>query len=261
MSEIWEEHKQFLLGLGAAFIVFLIASGMIGSKYLDASEQIGGKSRKLVSNLAKIPDAARAIPKLKRVKEGMEDEISGLTTRLQVSRGDEFVLPRGSRDADIRYNRVAQRVREEVVDQAATLDIIVDRSLGLPEFSPSSRSEIVGYLAGLAVVEKVCLVAIEEEVDSIAPIRILSGTVSRFDRGESFLEKVTIEMRLTGVSDAVLSVIARLQKGDSYVPMGESSLVLNDDERGLVTADLVLYAVVVNPTRPVSLSKKKRRRS
>lgn len=259
-SEIWDEHKKFILGLGAAALVFMIANGVLGSMYYDAADDAEGRGKKLKTRLASIPDPATgAIAKVRKQKEDLEQRLEAARKRIETVRGEDFELPASRSDADLRYNAVAQGVREEVVDVAATLDIVIDPTLGLPEFTPASRGEINGYLAGLSVVDQICRLSIDEGVDAVAPIRIVPGTVTRFDRGESFLEKVHVEMQLTGSADAVASVIKKIQMSDPVIPLGESSLRLNEGGT-TVSADLLLYAVVVHPDRPVDSSRSRGRR-
>jgi hypothetical protein len=261
MAEIWEEHKVFLMGLGAAVVVFFVTSGILGSAYFDAADDVEAKGDRLITTLASIPDPARgALREIETIKKELAKTVEENARRVELRPGESFSLPPSGRDADLRFNALVQKLREELVDASAPLDVTVDPGLGLPESTPTSRQEIEGYTVGLQVVERVCRIAVEEGALSIAPIRILPRSVSRFGRGERFVEKIEVEARVTGFAESIVALLGRLQHGEDYVPLGASSLNRARDGSGLVTADLLLYGTRIHPDRPAVAADPRRRR-
>jgi hypothetical protein len=255
LSELFEENKKFILGVAGAAVVFFIADRIVS----DDAEATTRKADAIVRDLQResYPVAADT-QKAARLKKELEARLAESTKRLAYAPDEGFDVAPSARDADLQYNALFRRVREEVVDGAAAYDIDVDPTLGLPEVSPSQPDEISRYANALDVVRRVSLLAIDAGVRSIGPITVSKGSIGRFRSSESFLEELEITVRITGGMSSVGEVVEALSRPDSLVPIQSATLSLESEKRGPATgvsAELRLTALHVSPDKPLDAGK------
>ena len=251
LGELFEENKKFILGVAGAAVAFVIALRIVSDDAQATMKKADGIVRELKRDA--YPTNADT-QKAARVKKDLEARLAETAKRLAYVPDEGFDIPLSARDADLQYNALFRRVREEVVDGAAALDIDVDPTLGLPEVSPSKPEEITRYANALDVVRRVGLAAIDAGVRSIGPISVSKASIARFRASESFLEELEIAVRVSGSMESVGALVETLSRPESYLPLGGATLSLEPTKRGPstgVVADLRFAVAHVSPDRPI----------
>jgi hypothetical protein len=251
LGELFEEHKKFILGVAAATVAFFIVDRLVS----DDAEATTRKADGIVRDLQRDAFPSNAdTQSASRLKKELETRLAETAKRLAYAPSEGFDIPASARDADLQYNALFRRVRDEVVDGAAGVDIDVDPTLGLPEVSPSRPDEIARYANALDVVRRVGLVAIETGVRSIGPISVSKASISRFRSSESFVEELEVSVRVSGSMQSVGELVEAVSRKDAYLPIGSATLSLEQSKRGPATgvvADIRFTVLHITPERPI----------
>jgi len=253
LGELFEEHKKFILGVAGAAVAFFVVDRIVAD---DAASTMR-KADAIVRDLRRDEFPTNAdTQKVAKLKKDLEARLDETAKRIAYVPAEGFDVAPGARDADLQYNALFRRVRDEVVEGAASLDIDVDPTLGLPEVSPSRPDEISRYANALDVVRRVGLLAIDAGVRSIGPISVSKASVSRFRASEAFAETLEISVRVAGSAESVGSLVESVSRPDSYVSIGAATIALEGGKRGPangVVADLRFDVLHVTKEKPIQV--------
>lgn len=228
-DEYWQENKRFVGLVFAAFVVFLIARGVISSTLGGdvkaqtlALSKAEGKLKTAMYN-AQDRDAAKA----------QNDELRALVGAL--AEEVEFV-PRpgfdleGARSASSRYHSTLAKVREELLPRAGRANMALDGDLGQPELSPTRSEEIARYLEGLDLVDRIAQLAIETRVAGVDDLVVSLDPALRSKDGVGDLERTRVRAKLDGSGDRLLEFLRRSLRPE-LVPGGQPFVIEHIDMR------------------------------
>jgi len=250
LGEIFEEHKKFILGVAVAAVAFLVVDKIVA----DDAEATTRRADAIVRDLRRDEYPARSdLDRAAKTKRDLEARLDAAARKLAYAPAEGFEIPASARDADLQYNALFRRVREEVVDGAASLDIDVDPTLGLPEISPSRPEEISRYACALDLVRRVGLAAIDAGARSVRPISVSKASIAKFRASESFLEELAVSVRVTGSAESIGLLVETLSRPETFVAISSATISLEAKRRGpsAVVADLELVALHMSPDRPI----------
>jgi hypothetical protein len=151
LSDIWQEHKNWILGILAGVVLFFVGSSLISSQFDLSTAQ--AQARRATAQVtrgeffqAKDQTAARR-------------SVSAIEERLDALRALSYFVPRkeylleGKGDYSTHYlatsSDASQRMRRAM--NTANVDLLAN-NLGLPASSPTQRGEVQRYLLGLDLV-------------------------------------------------------------------------------------------------------------
>lgn len=253
LNDLWQGNKRFILGIGCALVLLLIAEGIIGSVW-----DVGTKSRTVASLSGKL--RREEAPKQSELAD-VEGDNMVLSERLEELYGqmtfetaDKYVLPEHETSPDLLFNTIRSAARDELVDVAARRNIRVDASLGLPEFTPSGREAIQRALAGLNIVEQVVTAAIVAGVRGVPEIEIIDRKGSRRKKNESFVDPLQVKFRIEGSTSAVAELVQTLVRGDGqFLCVEEAELYVDPrDPFASTSAKLTVSGLAIDSEATVS---------
>lgn len=220
----WQENRNFVLGVGAGLLAFLVGRAVIGRTVgaeLRSSERQVLRARSKLNKLADESFSPEAV-------DGIEDDNRALAAALAELRPKVDFEPRADyagedgRVTPARFLGAAARLREELVPAAGRANVALDETLGLPEPSPTREDELARHLAALDQIEQLVRIAIEERVDEVKRLRVRLDPGLR-GRGTGRIERTRIDARLVGNNLSLIETLRRLQS-EPRMP-GEQVLV------------------------------------
>lgn len=261
LNDVWQSHKRFILGVGAALVVVLIAKVAIRSTW-DV-ESVVRAARAANSNIGRteVPDAAD-LSRIEGESAGYEERMQQLYGRLAYQVVEKYRLPQGgSASPDLMYNDIREKATEELVDVARRYNIYVDPSLGLPPLTPPGREAIQRTLYGLAMVERVVLTAILAQdqqglplqVSAFDKIEILKPRVSR-KKEAAFVDELAVRFEITGSTAALALLIDQLvRQTDPYLAVDDFEIDRDEDRTfGLTRMKITLAGLSITPEATVT---------
>ncbi len=246
LNDLWQGNKKFILSVGAGFVLVLIVKAIIGSVWGSASlsqdvRTLGAKIRK-----AEAPKS-RQLTELQTACTALDEGLEHLYARLKFETEDEYLLPKGGRSPDLTYNEIRSRARDELVEAAGRRNILIEESLGLPEFTPSGREAIQRCLRGLNVVEQVVQEGIIAGVRAIPEIEIIENK-GRRKKSDSFIDPLRVRFKVEGSTASVAELVKGLVRNDGRFLAIEDAKIEVDTKRafGLTTLQLTVAALTID---------------
>ena len=162
MSDIWQEHRKFIVNLMVGGLVFLIAylviDGIYGSDTANYRNRIRRHKRAQV-NMVQASD----LREIRAERKRQMNEFNRMRAIVQRIPDAGYSLEQGKQSPDLHYSRQVDLLRRDVLELCALKNIQVDQNLGLPAKFPTSRIEKDWYLRGLDVMRQVLLLALEAD--------------------------------------------------------------------------------------------------
>lgn len=210
-NDYWQENKRFVMTVAGGCLVFLVAELMIGSFIGDdlAAKQgeIGRTRRDLQKARYGPSDLAEARSENEQLKSASEVLLSAAAF---VPRPEFRLDPEAGTPTNQYFARV-EAVREALLRDAGRANVRLQDDLGLPALAPTREEEIVRYLEGLDLVERVCAIAIEEGVPRIDKIELRLDPSLFSTKPTTDIEKTLVKLRMTGPSAPLARLIVATQ--------------------------------------------------
>jgi hypothetical protein len=214
-SAYWQENKRFVLTVGAGALVFLAAFAIEGSMFdgpmAAARKEIQGHKNRLKEAKFTASDLATA----EQENEALKAAAGMLVEAARFRPRPDFVPDPSAGPAAHHYLRTSTRVKEELGSRASRAGVALDRSLGLPELSPTNEGEIVRYLEALDLVESVADLAVRARVQRIEKIQVRLDPAMNSKQGVGTVERTKVQMSLAGNSLAVTRLLSWTQRPDA----------------------------------------------
>jgi len=246
LNDFWQENKRFVLLVAGGLLVFVIGMLVVDSLY-------GAKLKRMTARLTKAQNGLKTSMYQRRDLDAAREENKGLRAALaELYQAVEFVpapeFAPGSGPAANRYFAVVSEVRDELTERAGRAGMTLEDELGLPALSPTKEAEILRYLEGLDLVDRVARLAIEVGVKRMEKIKIKLDTRLTSKKGISGLEKTVVEMQLIGPSPALVRLLLLLQqpRDGRVITLEKAQLLANENKPSEARLDLELLAAHVH---------------
>ncbi len=264
LTEIWEEHKRFILAVGGALLVFFIGTRIVNAMYVNPAKRLDSSADRLERKLRRgvAPDS-RDLSDLRKVEDDLDERLGAMEKRVRFQPRPDFVLAAGA-DFDLVYNDRYREVRDDLLERANIEDVDLDPSLGMPETTPTDRLDVQRHLKALDQVQRVVLVAMENGVEGIPAIRMLAEARKGFLSSQSYLDRTRVEYELEGTADAVIGVIEALQSSEQFLGIADCRIDLDSKVVDQVRAEVEVVGLEMDPDAPLVVeeesSSRRRRR-
>jgi hypothetical protein len=264
LNAIWAEHKRFILGVGAALLVFFIATRILNAMYVRPMKRLDMSTESASAKLRRRPAPTSGdLREQRKIGADLDERLAAVESRVAFEVDPSFVLAPGS-DFDLVYNDRFREVRDEVMGRAAVDGVMIDPSFGMPESTPSERAEVQRILKALDVIRDVLDRALAAGVDSVPEIRVPSAGRKGFLAARTYLEEIRAEFEVTGDADAVMALVASLQTTGRFLTVREArGEQLDPRNPGRVRVRLEIVALEIDPDAPaleVARNERDRRR-
>ncbi|MHC4945558.1 MAG: hypothetical protein ACYTG7_21300 [Planctomycetota bacterium] len=240
LTTLWQEQKTFILYVIGGLLVFFLGQALISSLYgVDESRR---RVQSLESSLRRTPAPARS--QLDEVRDRNEDLNARYETAVEhvAFRPDPKYVLSPKEKPDIQYDRLYNEARDTLVEGAKTLNITVDDSLGMPELSPTRRSEIQRALTALDIVTRVALLAIEAHVSQVDSIAMVPEAGRR---QKSFVREQRVKFKMKGTSAAMAEFFKRFVLQEKFLAIENVHIEVEDPDGAWVEADVTVSALEV----------------
>lgn len=240
LTTLWQEQKTFILCVLGGLLVFFLGQAVISTLYgVDENKRRvasleAGLRRTAAPNRVRL-EAAR---ERNEVLQGRYDEALENVT----FRPDERYLLSKSEKPDIQYDRLFNEARDSLVEGAKTLNISVDDRLGMPELSPTRRSEIQHALTALDIVTRVVLLAIESQVSEVQSISMVPD---RGQRKKRTLREQQIKFQMTGSITALSEFLRRFALQEDFLAIVAARFEADDTEGARIEAEFTVAALEI----------------
>jgi hypothetical protein len=231
LSGYWQENKRFVLYVGAGVVLFFIGFVLESSIYGDDLTSTRAEIARLKRQLSEAPYDSEDLAQVERENAALRAAVERLSDEARFRPWPEFVIDPGAGPAANQYLRTQARVREELEQRANRAGLELDRSLGLPELSPTVEAEIVRYLEALDLVESVADLAIRARVDRIDRIQVKLDPGLSARTGLGPIERTRVSFTMTGDALALARVLVWTQR-----PPGQAGRVLSIDALEMLNA-------------------------
>jgi hypothetical protein len=246
LNDFWQENKRFVLLVTGGLLAFLIGMLVVDSLY-------GSELKRMNTRLTKAQNGLKSSMYQRRDLDAARDENERLRTALSELREAVEFAPRpefapGSGPAANRYFAVVSEVRDDLTERAGRAGLALDAELGLPGLSPTREAEILRYLEGLDLVDRVARLALEVGVRRMEKIRITLDSRLVNKKGIDGLEKTLVGMQLYGPSPALVRLVLLTQqpREERVIALEKAEFIAHEDKPEEARLDLVLLAAHVH---------------
>ena len=273
-GEIWEEHKKFIMAVGAALLVFFIATRIVNSMYFGPAKRLDVSANRMERKLrrAEAP-TSKDIKDARNLGGDLEARLTALEERVRFDVRADYRVPQGV-DHDLVFNQRYRETRDALLDLAGIMDVDIDPSIGMPETTPEDRLSVGRHLVALDQIDRVLRLAMSPEGSSsdaplpivlaVPAIRVLEESRRGFLASQQYLSRVRVEYEIVGSADAVFRTIEGIQTDDWFAAIADARITLDGPNQDRVRAELEVVTLIPNPDAPatteVEAGKKGRRR-
>ena len=237
LTDIWQEHKKFILAVAGALVLLLVGQGIIKSTYPVAA--VASESNRVSSRLRRDPEVTSSIVRSVQAEvDELRERLTSLVAEMNFRTEELFELPAGVSPTSYCWETIREMQRI-LVDEAERQDIRVPEKLGLEDAAPTDPEEVRRTLRALNIIYNVVLTAIDSNVKRIQRIRIEEASRSRV-RGASFVTGLSVEFEIVGTEVSVRTLIDTLvtdgRSGKStFLELSTpTSIVPHKQERGMM---------------------------
>jgi len=246
LGDIWQAHKRFILGVGAGFLVFLIAKSVIGSTWnVDTAAKQANSTAVRIRRL-EVPRKSE-LARVEREVADHEETMERMVAAMHYETPESYVLPR-SGSPDLVFNEIREKATDELVNAARRRNIEVDSALGLPELTPSGREAIQRALRGLSIVQQVVTTAIVSGVSSVEKIQVTKARGKR-GKGGGFVDELEVSFEIHGQTANVADLVESLARDTKhYLAFRAFDMKLDErDAFGRTRLKLTVAALEIDP--------------
>lgn len=225
LNDYWQENKRFVMTVAGGLLAFLVGEMMIGSfigdELVAKQAEIGRTKRDLGKSRFGPSDLAEA----RKENEELERVSDVLLGAAAFQPRAPFQLDPAKGTPTNQYFARVEDVRDSLLREAGRSNVRLQDDLGLPALAPTREDEVVRFLEGLDLVERVCRIAIREGVPRVDKIEIRLDPSLYSTKPSDDIEKTRVKMRMTGPS----APLARLIVATQDPAQGPSLLIDNLD--------------------------------
>lgn len=256
-GEIWEEHKKFIVAVGAAFIVFFVGTRIVNSMYVSPAKRLDASADRLERKLKRgVAPTKSDLKDARSLGDAADEKLGVIEQRIRHEIEPRFVLAAGA-DFDLVYNDRYREVRDQLLQRAGIEDVDLDPSVGMPDSTPDDRDGVERHLKALDQIRVVVESAMDQGVAGIPEIRVLAEGRKGFLASQAYLTRTRVEYQMYGSADAIVGVIEGLQTGESFLGIGACRIDLDPKETDIVRAEFEVVTFETDPDAPAMLAAEK----
>lgn len=238
LTNLWQEHRTFILLVMAGLLVFFVGQGVISSVYgIDETKRTVDRHYRNLQR-AEYPSTSQ-LDEARELNETLTEEYEAALARINFTPDPKYLLSRDEKP-DIQYDRLFNEARDTLVEGAKTLNITVDENLGMPELSPTRPSEIQRALIALDMVTRVVLLAVESQIGVIDTIDMVPDTGRR---KQSFMREQRVKFKMVGKADAVAEFLRRFTLQENFLSIEEAEFDMADSDGNQIKASFTVSAL------------------
>ncbi len=273
MDNFWQQHRAFILKIGAGLLVVLVCwivgASLTEKSLADAQSENESLRRRLSGK--QVP-TAEAIDGYAQAAETLDRRILEVASRTGETRKGEGYLREIFIDIlkDIgldtpenreKYMILAQQnpknslvrlsgeARTYLVEQAGPANVILDEEIGFGRVD-FDVSEAARYLLDLRLIVRVLKAAIEERVYEVKNVVIGSPPLGKFEGEQVFMRQYPVSLTVRGPSASVLRFLERLNDPKAFIPLKSLRKLAqdrNERDEDVLVADLDIMALQIDP--------------
>jgi hypothetical protein len=230
LNSYWQENKRFLLTVAGGVLVFGIGTMLVGKYFGDELER---QQRVAANTRTKLAREAMYTPKdladAQAENEALTRTVDALTKACSFEPRPQFVLDPKKGSPSNQYFAVVSAVREDLLRQAGRANMRVPEDLGLPNLSPTREPDIVRFLEGLDLVDRVVRMALASGCERIDKIEIRLDPRLNSREGVGQIETSRINFTFSGKGAPLVQLLLESQQpGENDangVPLGGPLLI------------------------------------
>ncbi|MBI4563832.1 MAG: hypothetical protein HY716_03955 [Planctomycetes bacterium] len=264
MDYWWKENKRFVIAASGGALALLLWVGWVVA---PANADVAAMRLKREAEERALRVRLQAgVPTEEAIAAAERDRLRLLEDLRSIQADAEFPV-----EAAYRLSQ-GQTAVEWLARQRADLAKVLDhkcREKGFPRIPgmlgmPASFQDLPDavaeeWLARLAIVKRVCFLAIEHlqkiELTEVVPSDYQDEPLVRRDR---FLNRLTVHLKATGSADALLRFVHALQQKGSYLALDEFSAAADPGRGESVEATLRVGALILHSEAPPAAAGKRR---
>ncbi|MFH1998872.1 MAG: hypothetical protein ABIK28_04280 [Planctomycetota bacterium] len=241
LTTLWQEHKTFVLSVMAGVLLLFIGQAAVTAIYgIDDSRR---QVRSLESSLKKSKTPTpKQMADEKALNQELKTRYEKAVHRISFVPDAKFLLS-NTEKPDIQYDRLFNEARDNFVDGAKILNITVDGSLGMPELSPTRRSDIQEALTALDLVTRVVFLAIECHVSDVSSISMVPDSGRK---KKSFICEHKVKFKMQGTATALAEFLRRFALQENFLALESAVIEAVDPNSALVKANFTVSAVEIS---------------
>jgi len=210
-TEFWQENKRFVLAVLAGAIAFFVGLGVVRSTWWSEVGRTRASIARTQGDLRRPLFSAQDRDRAREQNTALLTVVGDLRGRVHFEPRAEFSVDGRAGSISNTYFAVASSVRENLLTLAGRAGLRLPESLGLPP-SVTDDDEIVRYLEGLDVVDRVVHLAMRAGVERVDAIRMRLDPAILADRPLPTIERTEIEMELSGSPRPLVALLVLLQE-------------------------------------------------
>jgi hypothetical protein len=250
LTDLWQQHKKFILAVAAAFLVLLVGRGVL-QNYFPVDE-VRARATRTASDLRKAPEVPDSVVNdLQQEVDALKARYDELAGSMRFKPGDDFVLPPKEPNPSMFFFNRLRELQRALVDAAARQDIRVPEGLGLKELTPTDPDEIRRTLRALNMIQDVLIQAITSGVRRIETIHIEEAPKGR-SRTTGFVRDLRLDFAIVGGERSIRGLLAGLVDGAArgsapFVAVDKARIRPVKGEEGSLELTLSLAALEIDP--------------
>jgi hypothetical protein len=250
LTDLWQQHKTFIITVVAAVLVLLLGRTIIGSTYdWQAARTRRDKDVRALGDVEAVP--SDKLKQLTAERAALEARTTQLAELCQFKLAPEYRLDPADKSPQTRYFELVDKKQQELVAEPARLDITVPDNLGMPDSTPSDRDEVARALAALNVVNEVVTYAVAARVKRIVKIKYESGAATRVKKG--FVNELTVSFEIEGSGRSIAEFFEIMatapERNAPFLHVAQGSEVKASPNGDLVKATFRVNALTVDLER------------
>jgi hypothetical protein len=240
LTNLWQEHRIFILSVVAGLLLFIVGQAVISSTYALDEKTHRVSRLKMSLGKAETP-SSQQLDEAQQLNESLEVRHGEALKKLGFVPNPKYQLS-AKEKPDIQYDRLYNEARNSLVEGAKTLNITVASNLGMPELSPTRRSEIQRALIALDIVTRVVLVAIEANVGLIDSISMVPESGKK---KKSFIKEQRVSFKMQGSMPALAEFLRLFSLQENFLAIEEARFKNLDKDGNQVRVEFTVAALFV----------------
>jgi len=249
LTDLWQQHKKFILAVAGALLLLLVGRGVLQG-YFPVDVARDG-ARKTAEAMRKKPEVSDSMVRDLQVEvDALKARHAELAGAMRFKPGEDFVLPSGESEPRMFFFKRLRDLQTPLVDAPAKQGIRVPPGLGLKELTPSGPEDIRRTLLALNVIQDVVVQAIGSGVRRIDTIHIEEAQRGR-TKSSGHLKELRLDFDVVGGERSLRSMVAGLVDGAAagsvpYVAIDKARLKPVKGEPSMLELSLSISALEID---------------
>lgn len=263
LEALWQEHKRFMVQVGAGAVAFAVLSAGVAGIEASADSYSKRNARDQHDLLAQISENLRGKEGVERGKKiALEDKAAkDILSSVTWTVDRAYVLGESdAKNSSIAYLKRAASAAEDVGRRADKAGTNLPRKADsrLPDLGFEDGSNLEGPRAAEAVARcdltrRIVIAAIDVGVAKIMAVRQPEATYQPLEGGAGFLRRIPVSLSFEGSAQDLAKLVLAFQQEGSFLELGSCRVTRAKDGRpedGRLDIDVELGALTVEKEQP-----------